>query len=184
MLLINDDVEFEKNFIKSMLDLSKEKNCCVIGPTTDKFGNLTYGGVKYKKNKLSLRHEIKGPDFKEECDTFNANCVLIPYDFFKKTGPIDRHYTHSIGDFDYGLSLKKNGFKLFVNSKFVGVCNRNSKENTWQDCRLNIVERIKKKESPKGLPTKQYFYYCKKNFGIFLALKSVISAYIILLFKK
>ena len=168
-----------------MIEYSENNNnCVVIGPTQGSDGKLSYGGVIYIKKKVSLKHKILGPDYKMECDTFNANCVLIPYNYFEKCGAIDKHYIHSIGDFDYGLKLKRQGYKLLINNKYVGICDRNSKENTWNDKKLKIIDRIKKKESAKGLPLKQNFYYCRKNFNLFLAIKTSITPYIKILLKK
>lgn len=183
LLIINDDVDFYEGFLEKMIDFSLEKNGIVIGSTIDSNGKLSYGGIKYR-NKFSSKFKRVGPEYIEECDTFNANCVLIPYDSFEKCGAIDKHYTHSIGDFDYGFKLKKCGYKLYMLNEYVGLCNRNSIDNTWQDKSLNISERLRKKKQIKGLPFKQNFYYFYKNFNIFLAIKCSITPYIRILLKR
>lgn len=185
ILIINDDVDFYDNFLENMCNFSKKNNnSVVIGATQGSKGELSYGGIKYSKKFLSVVYETIGPHYNQECDTFNANCVLIPYNYFQHCGSMDRHYIHSFGDFDYGFMLKRAGYKMLVYNEYIGICNRNSKENTWLDNKLCFWERMKKKESPKGLPIKQNYYYYKKNFNLLLAVRYSITPYIKILFKK
>ena len=91
---------------------------------------------------------------------------------------------HSLGDFDYGLSLKKAGYEIYQSNSFVGTCNNNSNKGTWTDTTLNRTERIKRKESIKGAPTKQWFYFLKKNFGFFSAIKGTVTPYMRIIVKR
>ncbi|MCI8344423.1 MAG: glycosyltransferase family 2 protein [Clostridia bacterium] len=183
ILIINDDVDFFDGFLNKMISYSEKKEGVLIGATIDENNKLSYGGIKYK-NKYRARLTRVGPEYQGKCDTFNANCVLIPYNYFVKTGPMDKHYTHSIGDYDYGFKLRKNNFELYMFNEYVGICNRNSVTNTWQDTNLRIFKRIKKKEEVKGLPLKENFYYYYTNFNIFVAIKCSIVPYIQILMKK
>ena len=108
----------------------------------------------------------------------NANCVLIPYDLFRKTGSMDKHYHHSLGDFDYGFALRQAGGKLYVSRDYVGECCDNPQTGTWHNRSLSIRQRIRKKESVKGDPAGPWFYYLKKHFGLFTAVKSSVTPYI------
>lgn len=177
LLIINDDVNFFKHGIEKMIDQSFEfNNAVIVGATCNAEKKLTYGAIKYDKG--IKYHIVEIMDYKKPADTFNANCVLIPYSLFKKVGPYDEHYVHSLGDFDYGLELKKCGFQIFSSSNYVGICEKNSLINTWTNTSLNIAKRIKLKENFKGAPTKQWFYFLKKNFGILMAFRGVITPYI------
>lgn len=183
LLMINDDVEFYDQFLEKMVLYAKNKKSVVIGATMDNNHKLSYGGVKYR-NHFSAKTQILGPDYAGECDTFNGNCVLIPYEFFVNIGSMDKHYVHSAGDYDYGLQLKKRGYKLYMFNEYIGICNRNSIINTWQDSKLSIKERLRKKRDVKGLPLKQSFYFYYKNFNIIMATKCSIAPYIKILLKK
>ncbi len=106
MLMMNDDVEFHDKCIQKMIVQSNEQdNAIIVGAMCDETNKLSYGAVKYisgyKYKKLRL------DEWKIKTDTFNANCVLIPYKAFEKVGAIDSFYKHALGDFDYGLSLKE-----------------------------------------------------------------------------
>lgn len=183
LLMINDDVEFIAESIQQMVLQSLDQGGAVIvGAMRNEEGIQTYGAVKYVSGYKYKRLTIK--DWLQPADTFNANCVLIPYHIFEKIGSIDSFYRHSLGDFDYGLSISRHHYKIFSSKVFVGICNNNDKGNTWMDTSLNRRERIVKKENVKGAPIKQWFYFLNKNFGLFVALRGTISPYIRILLQK
>ncbi len=183
VLLMNDDVAFAPSCIERMVMQSTEQNgAVVIGATCDEQDRQSYGAVKYTKGTHYRKLSIEERDV--EADTFNANCVLIPAEAFRSTPIMDEHYVHSLGDFDYGLSLKRNGYHLRTSDFYVGVCSNNSNKGTWTDPALTRRERLKKKKSPKGAPAKQWYYFLKKNFGFLTAVKGVVTPYIRILLGK
>lgn len=183
ILMMNDDVEFLNQTIEDMVEQSKEQeNAVIVGTMQDEFGNSSYGAIKYTKGIYYRRLEVEEWDV--AADTFNANCVLIPKKAFKNTEIMDKMYIHSLGDFDYGLSLKRNGYMIHPSRSYVGICNNNPLNGTWTDSSLSRKERVKKKEHIKGAPTKQWFYFLKKNFGIFTASKGLVTPYIRIIIGK
>lgn len=183
MLMMNDDVEFLNGSIEKMIAQSiAQSNAIIVGAMKNDDGNLSYGAVKYIKG---IKYQtLPVNEWETDADTFNANCVLIPWKAFEATEIVDNHYVHSLGDFDYGLSLKKNGYKIHTSKDFVGICNNNPAKGTWTDASLSRMQRIKKKEDLKGAPTKQWFYFLNKNFNLLIAFKSVITPYIRILIGK
>lgn len=183
MLIINDDVKFLENCIHQMVEQSKTQNQAVIvGAMKDETGRQSYGAVKYISGYKYRKMNIS--EWHVAADTFNANCVLVPYKAFEKVGSMDPFYRHSLGDFDYGLALKRAGYNIYQSKDFVGICNNNNKKDTWEDTTLRRVERIRRKESIKGAPTKQWFYFLKKNFSLSLTIKGVITPFIRILLGK
>ena len=181
LLIVNDDVQFFDGTIERLVGCSLEKSdAIVVGATCDDHQKQTYGAVKYLDG---FRIKYRMVQIGEEilCDTFNANCVLIPYNLFEKTGTMDSHYVHSLGDFDYGLSLKKVDGRIYSSDFYVGICNRNSIIGTWLDKSLPLKKRLQLKETAKGAPAKQWFYFLKKNFGTGQAVIFTITPYIKLL---
>ena len=181
LLMINDDVEFHDYSIEQIVQQSaKKENAVIVGVTCDDQGRQTYGAIRYKGG-FSVKYDAVLRGEETECDTFNANCVLIPYHLFEKTGVMDEYFIHSLGDFDYGLSLKKCGAQIYSSENFIGVCRRNSIKGTWLDKTLPLKKRIQLKESAKGAPAKQWFYFLKKNFGLSKAVVFTVTPYINLL---
>lgn len=186
VLLVNDDVEFNENIIEKMINRSKSYyDSVVVGATNDEKGNFTYGALKLVKNsKGNLYTQVYPKNEIEECDTFNANCVLIKDNIIKDVGNFDKLYRHSLADLDYGFMIRKNGYKIVSSEDYIGICYRNSIKNTWRDTSLGVLERLKLKESVKGAPFKEWFHFMKKNFGIFLAIRYSITPYIRIVLKK
>ncbi|MFI3326453.1 MAG: glycosyltransferase family 2 protein [Clostridia bacterium] len=183
ILMMNDDVEFYENSVEAIINQSKQQdNAVIVGAMCDNQNQLSYNAIKYVKGIKYRKVELS--EWTMEADTFNANCVLIPYYIFKQIGVMDKKYIHSLGDFDYGLSIKKVGYKIYCSKDFVGLCNNNPSNNTWTDKSLSIKERIKKKENIKGAPFKQWWHFLYKNFGVFIAVKYSITPYIRILLRK
>ena len=89
-----------------------------------------------------------------------------------------------MGDFDYGMMLKHNGFGIHVSKEYAGYCSNNPTANTWGDTSLGRWERIKKKENTKGLPAGEWFYFLRKNFGLATAIVKSCTPYIKILLGK
>lgn len=182
-LLFNDDVDFADRAIEELC--AKDTSVIWVGPTSDGKGDLSYGGVvktsKWRpKTEIVMADSLQGRD----CDTFNANCVLIPWRIFLELDNIDSVYTHSMGDFDYGFSAVKKGYDIRVSDKFVGVCPDNPVQASWRNTELSLKERIRRKESPKGLPTKEWFHYLNKNYNVVTAVVYSLIPYLRIIFKK
>lgn len=183
VLIFNDDVNFFPNSIIKLIEFGNGIEVCV-GATCDDKGLLSYGGVvKTSKFRPSFKTVMSGEE-KIYCDTFCANCVLIPIKVFENIENIDPVYHHAMGDFDYGFSIKKHGYKIVASDFFVGQCNDNPVTGSWRDTSLSIKERIIKKESPKGLPLKEYFHYLHKNHNIITAIVYSIIPYMKIILGK
>lgn len=177
LLIVNDDVLFYAGCVKKMIRQSEEQGGSVIvGAMCDHGGHISYSAVKYIKGIKYQVLEIK--EWEINADTFCANCVLIPYEAFQKVGIMDRYYIHSLGDFDYGLSLKRAGYPIHVSREYAGICEDNPRAGGWQDTTLSRIDRIRKKENIKGVPTRQWFYFLKKNFGLLTAVRGCVTPYI------
>ncbi len=183
-VLINDDVEFYPGIFEAMIKELNKKKEVLVGATQGDDGKLSYGGIVYE-GKKSLKLHMVGPDEPEVCcDTFNANCVVLPAEIFKKAGATDPHYSHSMGDFDYGFAVKNLGYNIHVFREFTGKCNDNPTTGTWQDRNLPVGRRFRLKEGPKGLPFKDWFRFLRKNFGLDVAIVRSVTPYIKILLRR
>lgn len=183
-LLFNDDVLFFENSISKLAN--RNDDSILVGPTCDDKGKLSYGGiVKTSKWRPKYKTIIGIEENGTECDTFNANCVLIPWNIFMKLGNMDETYTHSFGDYDYGFVAKRKGYTIKVAKDYIGRCNNNLSANTFNDISLSIKERLRLKRNPKGgLPFKEYYHYLRKNFSLPTAIIFSITPYIRVFLKK
>ena len=184
-LLFNDDVDFAESAIERLC--KNDPSFIWVGPTCDEKGELTYGGV-VKTSNWRPKTAIIMADQPEGklCDTFNANCVLIPWEIFKKLDNIDEVYTHSMGDFDYGFSAKRKGCMIKVSDAFVGVCPDNpvKTNSNWRNTELSRKRRFQLKESSKGLPFAEYFHYLNKNYNFYTAVIYSLIPYVRIIIRR
>ena len=175
-LLANDDVDFFENFLDIIMNDYKEislkyDKVLLTAPVKDKItGEVTYGAfnIDFKNMYRYFRHpkHLLEPNSKvQECNLINGNCVLINKTVAKYLGNLDDRFAHIAGDRMYGLKLIEMGGKCFLASEYVGYCNSNPIEGTWQDESLPLIKRIKLKHDIKVHPPKMYIIYLKKVLG-------------------
>lgn len=184
-MLVNDDVKFYEGAIEKQIDYMNEKACKVlVGATCDDNGFVSYGGVK-KLSNFFAKFDLMVPGMPDDkCDTFNCNCVIIEAAAFKEIGNLDGTYIHSMADYDYGMHIRDLGYDIILSSDYVGQCSDNDVLKTWRNPALPRKERLALKESPKGLPKDDWFYFVKKNYGLISACYHFITPYIRILIKK
>jgi GT2 family glycosyltransferase len=123
----------------------------MVDPKTKK---LTYGGrLKGSKfNHLKIGPIIQSENHALKCDFVNGNLTLIPAETVKKIGILSDKFTHSMGDFDYGLRAKKAGLNCWVALGVYGECKVNLVDGSWQDKSLSLDVRVNKMKNITQLP--------------------------------
>jgi GT2 family glycosyltransferase len=166
-LWLNDDLTMYPDALDRMFGCPNiSLNSIMVGSTCDPITkNRTYGGFNLGSRKwlpLAFRPVYPLESKLTSCDTMNGNCVLIPRSVVKILGNLSSKYTHSLGDFDYGLRARMNNIKCFVVSGYIGEC----KKNAILDCfnsDIAIFNRFKYLHSPKGLPPKEWVVFVKRH---------------------
>ncbi len=178
VLLLNNDVVFEENTISRMISELQDKRALLAGNVCDTDGNFSYGAKQKTSSWMPHYEKVMPKDtFDEEADLANGNCLLIPADLFMKLPNIDPVYIHSLGDYDYTLAAGKIA-PIYGTSYYVGVCeNDHEQQGSWQDPKVPVRERIRKKETPQGNPSKQWFHFLKKNYNLITALLFLLNDY-------
>ena len=185
VLLVNDDVHFFPGAVDMLLARQEKYNTdAVVGATRDSTGQQSYGGVRLKSKYLARYELIPPGEEPEQCDTFNCNCVLLTYECFRRMGNLDPVYVHSMGDYDYGMRLKRKGCTVINTADFVGECDDNDASGSWRDKTLDRRKRLQLKEGPKGLPRKDWYHFVRKNYSFPAALYHSLTPYLRILFKK
>lgn len=160
-LLVNDDTVIEKDAVKNLLELAggPAERVIAVATIADKdTGEVNYGAVSDKTGLL-------GPSDKGECDTFNANCVIITREVFREQGIFHGAYTHAMGDTDYGIQARKLGISIRKSDRFLGTCGSNAVSETWRDPSLPRRRRMQLLQHPKGLPFKEWLVFTRRNYG-------------------
>lgn len=174
-LWLNDDTMLFSDALYNMIkSYSDFPHSIITGTTMSLDGSRsTYGG-------LDKSGKVLDPDSTlQSCNTFNGNVVLIPNNVFKRIGNLDRHYSHSLGDIDYGFSAKKQGIELLVAPYYVGKCDRNLLLPKWMRPEIPLKERISNLFSPLGYTNpKEYYYFKKKHWNSFIAILAMLSIFL------
>lgn len=174
-LLLNDDVILFNDFLDNLIisenhALSKfGKKGIYSGATIDNTtSRITYGGEKITKNNFIVRRKLLTPkEVSQQCDLTNANILWISKETIDLIGFFDERFTHGIADFDYSLRAIKKGIPVYLAPNIGGVCLFDHGQN-WKSNTSSLKERIAYLKSPKGLAYKEYMYYIKKHFPLYL----------------
>ena len=171
-LWLNDDTLLYEDsldrLLKTHYKLSEKytKKTIIVGSTCDPAtGILTYGGAIHCSRWHPLKFRlIKPSDIPLEIDAMNGNCVLISSEVVRIVGNIDKAFSHSIGDYDYALRAKSLSCSVWLAPGYVGTCERN-KVNLFT-MNVNIKEKLKRINQPKGLPFIEWKVFAKRHAGI------------------
>ena len=176
-LWVNDDSMIYKDSILKMIESYEDlthRNInvgCMLGTMVDPTNKLpTYGGRLRNSvwNPLSFGSVITPSNEPQECDFVNGNFTLIPASSVTKIGILSDAYTHSMGDFDYGLRLKKNGLSCWVAPGVYGECSINSEVGGCKDTSLEISKRLELMHKVSQLPpVDEWIYFVKAHGGFF-----------------
>lgn len=174
-LWLNDDTFVYSNMIDKLLKSSYEKDnkAIIVGATQScDHKQLTYGG------RLDDRSIPKPNGELTEVSYFNGNIVLVPKSVFQKLGNLDYYFTHSKGDFDYGMRAKRNGIKIYQVGEILGECDLHESLDKWCDPAVPFRQRWKALQRPNGMPPKETYYFEKKHYGVLIALFHYVTIYL------
>lgn len=174
---LNDDTLLDEEAIYSLLsDYEKVKTPSLIcGATKSAYtGGITYSGRAKQEYALIIPNGVP-----QRCEIINGNAVLVPNQIYKVVGNLDWTFRHAIGDFDYGLRVKKAGFSCYVSSEVIGVCEHNPKLPKWCLPEISLKNRLKNLYSPLGYAEPiPFFIYERRHFGLLTAIKHFVSIHL------
>lgn len=171
---LNDDTFLYNDCVKTLCEASaaNEDRAIIVGATVDTATKsiVTYGGRNHKTI-APLNGKLTAVEY------FNGNIVLIPSAVFAILGNLDYYYTHSKGDFDYGLRAKKAGIKMYQVGKALGECDVHPTLDKWCNPDVPLVQRWKMLHRPNGMPPKEVFHF-EKQTSVWRAAFHYISVYV------
>lgn len=168
-LWLNDDVDLSDQVMSrlSSMILNKKNinNLILVGSTHDPYTrSLSYGALKIKHKYSPMNFEIDCSDGSDSV-TFNGNFVLIPHNVVTQIGILDKRFSHSFGDIDYGLRASKSGIRIMNLPFIVGYCARNL---DWSNMIIGNSSKVSFTfilKHPKGIPYKEWFIFTKMHGG-------------------
>jgi len=169
-LLWNDDLDLFPDSLVMLMALQQQQEALygarviTVGKVTDPdTGAVTYGGY-VRGNGPSRLNFVRVFDAEGVCVTMNGNCVLIPARAVDEVGILSEHYTHDSGDIDYGLRASKVGYRIVQSSFPVGNTPFNE-QFLAKMSRLTWSNRDFILKHPKGIPVREWMYFCRTHGG-------------------
>ncbi len=169
-ILLNDDVKLFDNAFDKLLAAycqSTFKDNILLGSVKNpELTKTTYGGRKLL-NRYNGDAAFVEPDATElkECDLGNCNIMLVDKGTVNKIGVLSGRYIHSFADFDYTLSAKRHGVKVWVAPGHYGSCEYDHGK-PWLSLQYTLKQRIAFMRSPKGIESRSYLRYIRKFFPL------------------
>lgn len=174
-LWLNDDTYVYSNMLISLLEASllKTDKAIIIGATQSLDGTqITYGG-RLGNNKIP----VPNGNLISVCH-FNGNIVLIPRYVYNKLGNLDYYFTHSKGDFDYGLRALKAGIEMYQVGECLGECDLHESLDKWCNPDVPFVQRWKMLYRPNGMPPNETFHLERRHYGLLMATFHYITVHV------
>lgn len=180
-LWLNDDTFVYDNMLKVLTEAAMETKdkAIIVGATESAdhssvtYGGRVNGGVVPKPNGKLV-----------PVDYFNGNIVLIPQSVYHILGNLDSYFTHSKGDFDYGMRAKKSGVAMFQAGDVLGECEAHATFDKWCNPDVPLSQRWKMMHKPNGMPPKETFHLEKRHKGLVMACVHFVSIHLRCLFPK
>lgn len=180
-LWLNDDTFVYPVMLDTLLMVSEEKDnqAIIIGATQAlNHSQPTYGG-RLGNEKIPIPNGTT-----VEVTHFNGNIVLVPMYIYHILGNLDYYFTHSKGDFDYGLRAGKAGIKMYQVGTYLGECELHESLDKWCNPNVPFSLRWKALHRPTGMPPKETFHLEKRHYGIMKASLHYCTIYVRCLFPK
>lgn len=155
----------------------------VFGAMRSQDGATTYGGIARGSGfrPWRMRPIAPWPHTPRECDTLHGNFVLVPSAVALKVGNIPPVYRHALADLDFGFSVRRAGYRLWIAPEHMGITQPNTaRRKGWLDPGMTLAARLKAIEHPLGHPFRPSLTYNLRNFGLW-GLLAVAAPYAALL---
>jgi GT2 family glycosyltransferase len=164
-LWLNNDTYLFEHAINELLAsfrIAKEKegkDSIIIGSCKESISTdyFSYGG-KDDKGPLLPGEKIKKVKY------INGNLVLISKNIFKTLGNLSVEYTHSFGDYDYGLRASEENIKCYAARGYLAVCETNKNQEICFNSNYSLAERLRNVYKEGGFNINDYMAYRSRFF--------------------
>lgn len=136
-LLYNDDVVLDPGALGRLVETFSELNAqapaALYGSMRTQDGKPSYPGRGinpahrwWRPFNPRLLAPVLPNGQVRACDTFHANCLLVPSELMNRLGGMNPKFHHRHGDTDLGFRLKRLGCRNLIMPDYVGTCELNA----------------------------------------------------------
>ena len=177
LFVYNDDVRLEKDALLRLLETSQQfitdggvAEHVVAGAFRSDDAHITtsYSGVVRSSWWHPLRFKRVDPPVLgyQHVDSLNMNAALIRHAALSKAGFLSDYFIHAGADFEFGLKLNKSGGAVIVAPNYVGICNRNLKQDNYLNYCSSLSHCYSLLLDKRKEPIRQRMKYYQEHGGI------------------
>jgi len=179
-LWLNDDVTLVPDAVVRLVRCYDQQHNAeatvgaVVGtmqdPQDPQTERLSYGGrsARYPWLPLAIGAVIAPQQQPISCDYVNGNLCLVPAAAVQQIGILSDRFTHSMGDFDYSIRLRRAGLRLWIAPGLYGACALNPVKGSIRDANVPMSVRIGWMSKPtKCPPLNEWLYFIRACGGPF-----------------
>jgi GT2 family glycosyltransferase len=186
-LWVNDDCRIYRNTLDEMIfdyrclvERGESVGAVVSSMIDPRTKEVSYGGrCSVRDDDPLMMGEVLTPNGKpQKCDFINGNFTLIPMHVVSSIGILSASYTHSMGDFDYGLRAIRNGWQSWVASHAGGECIPNATVGSYKDFQIGYKDRLRLMTRVTQLPPADEWSLYVLTHGGRMKWKYIFKAYL------
>ena len=187
ILLINNDVLIEKNYVQNLLNLAKKYYPAVLGSivrSANENNKIISAGIKINPLTFSVNDIANNKNFNISnnevisVDVLSGRGTLYPAKSLKKIFPLKIFfYPHYFADYIFSLKVKHHKYKLLISCKTSVLSAEDFLEKQKNRKKLNLLKKVFSRKSTSYFLARIYFWYLASNKieKISLPLRLIIS---------
>ncbi len=149
ILLLNNDVTFEENYVALLWRCSEQLGRAVVGSTVvdDEHRGHMVGGlrldVRLRVTENTDAARMAQTDHDDQVDVLPGRGTLVPVEVFRRIGTFDqRRLPHYGADYEFSIRARRAGFRLavshrarvYANLRITGLYPPEKPSLTWWEC--------------------------------------------------
>jgi len=161
VLLLNNDIYFDENFVRKMLNASLQNEKTIVGSLDTDGKTQKVIAVRHLQKKGITTPDVSlsnKEDLIFDTNTLNARGTVVPVEVFSKTGFFSKRFPHYHADYDFFYRAKRAGYKLAIDPKATIYS---------QDDDKGLSGRIREKKKISLKEFLQLFFSRRSSFNLY-----------------
>ena len=172
ILLINNDVEVQKDYVDNLLKIAKKYYPAAVGSVVkNKKNEIISLGPKIDPLKLEVKEiyekhfSFKKENILEDVDALSGRGVIYPLKSIIETkGLNSRIFPHYFGDYSLSMKIKKKGYKLIISMEAIVFTDEDFENLGKQRKNYSITKKLFSRKSTSLFYSYFLFWWQASNF--------------------
>ena len=172
ILLINNDVEINKDYVDNLLKIAKKNYPAAVGSVVkNKKNEIISLGPKVDASKLEVKDiyekhlDFKKENILEDVDALSGRGVIYPLKSIIETkGLNSRIFPHYFGDYSLSMKIKKKGYKLIISMEAIVFTDEDFENLGKQRKDQTLIRKLFSRKSTSLFYSYFLFWWQASNF--------------------